>query len=583
MRSAADNPGVGALPMTRAEMVARGWSECDVILITGDAYVDHPAFGVALIGRWLEKLGYRVGLLAQPNPENPADFLTLGPPRLCWGITAGNVDSELARLTVMRKRRRDDPYSAGGRAGARPRNASIVYTGCARRACKGVPVVLGGIEASLRRLPYYDYWTDRVRRSLLFDAKADILIHGMAERALAEFLQYLRDGRDWCGLPGTASLVKDGREFPDAVPLPAYEEIADPHPAGLRRFMEMAQLVERYHLTPNGTRALVQRCGNRQMALFPPAAPLSSAELDTLYNLPFTRRPHPRYAGRRIPAWDMIKHSLTTHRGCYGACRFCALRVHQGARISSRSHANIIAEAHRLVRQPGFDGTITDLGGPSANMYASECARDFDCRRPAGACVHPGVCRNLRVNHRALTALLRDVRAVPGVRHAFIASGIRCDLALLPGGTEWLRDLLRHGHIGGRLKIAPEHMLDGVLRHMGKPPVAVYRRFVELFKTLTRTAGARVSLREYFISGHPGCTTADMEELARCLKEAGLQPEQVQDYYPAPLTISAAMFYTGLDPRTMQPLYVARSDREKARQRSLLLGRRTGRSKNAIK
>lgn len=586
------------LPMTTAEMRQRGWSECDVILITGDAYVDHPAFGCALIGRWLEFLGYRVGVIARPDPRRVEDFRVLGRPRLCWGITAGNLDSELALLTVMRKRRRDDPYAPGGLAGARPRNASIVYTACARQAFKGVPVVLGGVEASLRRFPYYDFWTDRVRRSILLDAKADILVYGMAERALNTVMQRLAGGKALAGLPGTAVIFNQKPALPPgaALDLPAFEDVSRADDAGRRQFMEMARLIEDRHLAPAaacacspGTGAakdtaagslppdmrapvLLQACGARWLAVYPPAAPLTTAEMDQIYRLPFTRRPHPAYQGRRIPAFDMIKHSITTHRGCYGACRFCALRAHQGANISSRSIDGIIAEIRRLSASPDFDGVITDVGGPSANMFASVCAHRAPCRQPAGSCVHPAVCRNLRVNHTALIKLLRAARAVPGVKHVFIASGIRFDLALQPGGEQWLRELLACGHIGGRLKIAPEHVVDKVLRLMGKPASAEYRRFVKLYRELAQAAGVSAGLREYFISGHPGCTMDDMRQLATYLRSAGLHPEQVQDYYPAPMTLSAAMFYSGLDPATMQPIHIPRSDREKALQRALLLG-----------
>ncbi|MGI6086344.1 MAG: DUF3362 domain-containing protein [Kiritimatiellia bacterium] len=587
------------LPMTAAEMRERGWAECDIILITGDAYVDHPSFGCALIGRWLEFLGYRVGVIARPNPQRVEDFRVLGRPRLCWGITAGNVDSELALLTVMRKRRRDDPYAPGGLAGARPRNASIVYTACARQAYKGVPVILGGVESSLRRFPYYDFWTDRVRRSILFDAKADVLVYGMGERALAAVMQRLAAGQDYRGVAGTAAIFNQKPTLPPdaAIELPSFEEISCADDAGRRRFMEMARLIEARHLPPAVAGAacigaadvqaespgcphshapvLLQACGTRWLAVYPPAAPLTTAEMDQLYSLPFTRRPHPHYHGQRIPAFDMIKNSVTIHRGCYGACRFCALRVHQGANISSRSISSISSEIQRMAASPGFDGVITDMGGPSVNMFGSTCALGAPCRKPAGSCVYPTICRNLRVNHPALIKLLRIARAVPGVRHVFIAGGVRCDLALLPGGKEWLRELVEHGHVGGRLKIAPEHIVDSVLDCMGKPPLEVYQRFVALFKEQARAVGARVGLTEYFISGHPGCTVDDMRKLVAYLKAAGLRPEQVQDYYPAPMTMSAAMFYTGLDPATMQPIHIPRSDREKAQQRALLLGRFT--------
>ncbi len=554
------------LPMTRQEMEKRGWSECDIVLITGDAYVDHPAFGAALIGRWLERLGYRTGIIAQPDVRRVEDFRALGRPRLFWGITAGNLDSELAQLTVMRKLRRDDAYSPDGRAGPRPSNACITYTACARHAFKGVPVVLGGLEASLRRFAYYDYWTDRVRRSILFDAKADILVYGMGERAVAELASRLKQGRAWNDIPGTAVVAAAQASLQDAEELSPYEEVSDPSGKGRQAFMRMALMIDR---NLHRQRGLAQRHGVRWLLAHPPAAPLAPNEMDSVYDLPFTRRPHPVYGRARIPAFDMIRDSITTHRGCFGGCAFCAIAVHQGSVISSRSEANILREVESLVRSPGFGGTISDLGGPTANMYGMVC-RLGRSGCDGRSCVFPDICPNLNTNTLPMLRLLRAVRSAQGVKHVFVSSGVRYDLAAEDPGEVWLTELVTH-HVGGRLKIAPEHVSPDVLALMRKPELAVYRKFSERFFELTRQAGKNYELVEYFISGHPGCTSKDMIELAQYMRQARIKPEQVQDYYPAPLTLSAAMYYTGLDPRTLQPIPVARSDREKADQRALLL------------
>ncbi len=554
------------LPMTRREMEERGWTECDVVLVTGDAYVDHPAFGAALIGRWLECLGYRVGIIAQPDVRRVDDFRALGRPRLFWGITAGNLDSELAQLTVMRKRRRDDAYSPHGRAGLRPPNACIAYTACVRHAFKGVPVVLGGLEASLRRFAYYHYWTDRVRRSILFDAKADILVYGMGERAIAELASRLQAGRAWNDIPGTAVAAVSRESLKDAEELPSFEEVADPSPKGRQAFMRMALMIERNFPRRRG---LVQRHGARWLVAHPPAAPLAPDEMDSVYDLPFTRCPHPSYGQARIPAFDMIRDSITTHRGCFGGCAFCAIAAHQGGVISSRSEGNILREVELLARSPGFGGTISDLGGPTANMYGMACRLGRGgCE--GRTCLFPDVCRNLDANTGPMRKLLRAVRSVKGVKHVFVSSGVRYDLALADPGEAWLMELVAQ-HVGGRLKIAPEHVSPDVLALMRKPSLAAYRRFVERFFDLARRGGKNYELVEYFISGHPGCAPSDMIEQAQYLRKARVKPEQVQDYYPAPLTISAAMYYTGLDPRTLNPIPVARSDREKADQRALLL------------
>ncbi|MBU0716161.1 MAG: YgiQ family radical SAM protein [Verrucomicrobia bacterium] len=568
IQSAASHGPSTPLPMTRHEMDQRGWDACDIVLITGDAYVDHPSFGAALVGRWLEYLGYRVGIIAQPDPLSIATFRELGKPRLFWGITAGNLDSELANLTIMRKLRRDDPYSPGGRAGRRPRNASIIYTACARHAFKGVPVVLGGVEASLRRFAYYDYWTDRVRRSLLFDAKADIIVYGMAERAMAELAWRAWEGKPWHGIRGTAEYLNTISDLAAVKELPSYENVAAPTPDGRRAFMEMARLIEA-ETDPQSGGILVQRHGNRWLVAHPPAPPLATEEMDLIYSLPFTHRPHPSYGKDRIPACDMIKDSVTIHRGCYGGCAFCAIGMHQGMTISSRSQKNVLREIERMTRTPDFHGTLSDLGGPTANMYGTGCRHSrSNCRRRS--CLYPELCPNMQTDPAAFTKLLQAARQVPGVKHVFVSSGIRYDLALADKSEQWLRELIAH-HIGGRLKIAPEHIAERVLRAMRKPAASSYLRFLQRFRELCRDTGKPHDIVEYFISGHPGCTLGNMVELAQYLRQARIQPSQVQDFYPAPLTMAAAMYYTALDPETSQPIYVARTDREKGLQRALLL------------
>ncbi len=568
MTSNPKTAGPQPLPMSRKEMEVRGWDACDVILITGDAYVDHPAFGAALIGRWLESLGWRVGIIAQPNVRDVNAFRSLGRPRLFWGVTAGNVDSQLAHLTVMRKRRRDDPYTPGGKAGRRPPNASIIYTACARHAFKGVPVILGGLEGSLRRFAYYDYWTDRIRRSILLDTKADLLVYGMGERAIAEVARRLDAGLPLHNIRGTAEVCRSLDALSNPVLLPAFEEVSAPPPEGHVAFLEMTRIIYR-HLGPSDDRPLAQRHGARWAVIHPPALPLTTEEMDRLYNGPFTRAPHPSYGKQRIPAFEMIRDSVSTHRGCYGGCSFCAIAVHQGAVISSRSQDNILQEIRRMSRQPQFSGVITDLGGPTANMYRTGCRLGL-ARCHHRGCLYPDVCPNLLADHGPQLRLLAAAANIPGVRHVFVSSGIRHDLALSPGAKGYL-DFLCRGHLSGRLKIAPEHVAAGPLRAMRKPDTTVRQKFLDRFQAACRKAGVTIPVVEYFISGHPGCTLSDMIELAQCLRAAGLKPDQVQDFYPAPLTPAAAMYYTGLDPFTGKPVYVPRSDREKALQRALLL------------
>jgi uncharacterized radical SAM protein YgiQ len=571
-------------------MDARGWDQCDIILVTGDAYVDHPSFGAPLIGRWLESRGYRVGIIAAPDPANVEAFRVLGPPRLFWGVTAGNLDSQLARLTVMRKRRRDDPYLPEGQGDLRPPNATIVYVTKVRQAFKTEvrsqksevrsplseisylkstinnqqsppPVIIGGIEASLRRFPYYDYWTDSVKRSILFDSKADLLVYGMGEQAIAEVARRLDHKEPLSGIPGTAEIRSQKSEIPN---LKSFENVS----ANKDDFALMTRVIM-LNSASDTPATLVQPQGDRLLVVHPPAPPLSTATLDEIYSLPFTRHPHPFYGKAKIAAYDMIKDSITTHRGCYGSCAFCAIATHQGKTIVSRSRDNILNEVRRLVTRPDFHGTLSDLGGPTANMYGTRCRNGgAHCKRPG--CLAPSLCPHLETDSGPQLELLRATRKLPGVNHVFITSGIRFDLALAQEPLSYIEELAQH-HVCGRLKIAPEHIAENVLRLMGKPTVATYRQFVRRFTESSARAGKPQQIVEYFISGHPGCTLADMIDLALYLKRENIRAEQVQDFYPAPLTVAAAMFHTGQDPMTGEQVYVARTDHEKALQRALLL------------
>lgn len=554
-----------ALPINREEMAARGWGQCDIILVSGDAYVDHPSFGVPLIGRVLEELGYRVGIIAQPQTVD--DFRVLGAPLLCWGISAGNIDSQLMRQTIMRRPRRDDPYSPGGQAGLRPANASIVYTSLARQAYKGVPVILGGIEASLRRFAYYDFWSEKVKRSLLFDAKADLIVFGMGERPIAEIARRLRTGEELKGIPGCAEIRTD-ISGENTMELPTYENVSTVDDAGKRAFAEMTRLIHLY-CDSASKYSLLQRHGDRWLWASRAALPLSGDELDAVYDLPFTRQPHPCYAENRIPAYEMIKDSITTHRGCYAGCSFCAIGAHQGTKISSRSEENILQEIRHVTNSKDFHGTVSDLGGPTANMYGTGCSLGRT-RCLDRSCLFPKVCKNLHTDHTPLMHLMRSARNLPKVKHLFVTSGIRCDLATTPAAKGYIAELARY-HVGGRLKIAPEHVAEEVLTAMRKSDAKPYQRFVSEFLSSSCQAGKNQQVVEYFMSGHPGCTLAHMIELAEYLQRKNILPEQVQDYYPVPLTLAAAMFYTGLDPLTGEGIYVARTASEKAQQRALLL------------
>ncbi|MEZ4472862.1 MAG: YgiQ family radical SAM protein [bacterium] len=575
------------LPTTRADLDARGWDAVDIVIVSGDAYVDHPAFGPVLIARFLEGRGFRVGLIAQPDWQSPDAFTALGRPRLFFGVTAGNLDSMLNRLTAQKKNRSADQYSPGGETGLRPDRATIVYAQRCREAYRDVPIVLGGIEASLRRIAHYDYWSDKVRRSILLDSKADLLIFGMGERPVWEVarrlragepIETLRDVRGTAWLVGRDELARleadPSRYVPDGKPviLPSYEEVSTSTEAYARMSRQF-----QHETNPGNARPLVQRHGDRGVYFNPPAFPLDDGDgagrpeavaMDELYDLPFNRAPHPRYTAP-IPAFETVKHSVTLMRGCFGGCTFCSITEHEGRIIQSRSAESVLREVRALRRMGDFRGTITDLGGPTANMYKMKCKSaqiESACRRLS--CVHPGVCENLQTDHGPLIDVMQQVREAEGVKHVFIASGVRYDLAELD--PTYVAELARH-HVGGQLSVAPEHVSPRVLDKMKKPGIAAYERFTEMFSCASKEAGKEQYEIPYFISGHPGCTLEDMVDLALWLKAQGYRPRQVQDFIPTPMSVASAMYYTGLDPLTMKPVPVARGLREKKLQKALLL------------
>jgi uncharacterized radical SAM protein YgiQ len=557
-------------------MAARGWDELDILIVNGDAYVDHPAFGGALIGRFLEKRGFRVGMIAQPAWDAPADIMRMGAPRLMVGITAGNLDSMLNKLTAQKKVRGEDQYSPGGRTGLRPNRASLVYANLCRQAFPGVAIVLGGIEASLRRIAHYDYWSDKVRRSILLDAKADLLIFGMGERPVWEVADRLRKGEkiaDIRDVRGTAVVKRKG-EWEDTprsryvtdgqtLFLPSYEEVSESKAA----FSAMSRAFQ-HETNPGNGRPLLQPHGVEAVYFNPPARPLETSEMDELYDLPFTRVPHWAY-GEKIPAYETVKHSIVAMRGCFGGCTFCSITEHEGRVIQSRSAESILREVRALRRMDDFRGTITDIGGPTANMYKMTCKDEkieSACRRLS--CVHPGVCENLVTDHDPLLDVLKRARSEPGIKKVFVASGVRYDLA--ERSPEFIREMARH-HTGGQLSVAPEHSNKDVLDKMKKPGIESYERFADEFQCQSQAAGKEQHLVPYFISGHPGSRLEDMVDLAIYLKKNGMRPRQVQDFIPTPMSMATSMYYTGLDPFTGEAVYTAREMHEKRLQKALLL------------
>jgi uncharacterized radical SAM protein YgiQ len=603
------------LPMSRTEMELRGWDELDVLLVTGDAYVDHPSFGMAVIGRALEAAGFRVGIVAQPDWTKPDDFTVMGAPRLFVGVTAGAMDSMVANYTANRKPRHDDAYSPGGQSGRRPNYASIVYTNVVRHAFPGVPVVLGGIEASLRRFAHYDYWKDRVRRSILLDSKADLIVSGMGEVTIVEIACRLKAGQSLERIPGTVVSIPESaltdEETHRAILLDDYEVVSESamHFLKMSVALEKALVCGRTGTQPGQKTALnlvVQRHGDRLVVEWL-APPMTPRQLDAAYSWPYQRRAHPSYK-QKIPALNPVQFSVVSHRGCFGGCSFCALSVHQGRHVVSRSPESILTEIQRLTQHPDFHGTISDVGGPTANMYGmsgfdkSVCAA---CRRPS--CLHPAVCPNLNTAHGPHLSLLRRALEIEGVEHLFVASGIRYDLLQEVPELETVPDrvverrkenmaekkarlrvmhqreekkrqeneaymqlLVRH-LVGGHLSVAPEHVTRSVLTLMRKPSIQVYEAFAERFEEMSRAIHKKQYLTPYFIASFPGSTEEDMRALMRFLKLSGRKLQQIQDFLPCPMTLAAAMYHSELDYRDMRHLYVAKSHMEREHQRALLL------------
>ena len=556
----------GFLPMTRAEMDALGWDELDVLIITGDAYVDHPSFGAAVIGRVLENQGYRVGIVAQPDWTQPGSIEVMGKPRLFVGVTAGNLDSMLSNYTAARHKRKEDVYSEGGIPGKRPNHASMVYSQMARRSFPGVPVVLGGMEASMRRVAHYDYWEDKLRPSILADAKADVLVYGMAEHAIREIASRLKAGRrDYSGIPGTALFLgakaTAALDLKGAIVLPSWEELQ----ADKRHILRLTKVVEAQQ-TPFSGKHLVQMHGNRAVWMEPPAMPLNTAELDALYELPFQRLAHPSYK-EPVPGFATIKDSVIVSRGCAGGCTFCGLGFHQSKFLSSRSIESVLKEIRRITELGSFRGTISDLGGPTANLYAARNGHTDACKkchRPS--CLWPTICPHFEINEGPQLELLRKTSAQPGVKHVFVQSGIRMDVALRT--PEYTKELVQK-HVSGHMKVAPEHMNPDVLRRMRKP-AGDFPAFMDKFFELSEQAGKEQYLVPYFISSFPGCTEKEMGAVEQFLKKENWNLQQVQDFIPLPMTGAAAMYVSGLDINSEKPIDVVKNAGDRERQKRML-------------
>lgn len=563
------------LPTTRDEMRKLGWNHVDVILVTGDAYVDTPYSGTAVIGQVLLKHGFRVAVLSQPDVNDPNAFRALGEPRLYWGISAGCVDSMVANYTATGRRRHQDDFTPGGENNRRPDRAVIAYANAVRAAFKPArPIVIGGIEASLRRIAHYDFWSDKVRRPVICDAKADILSYGMGERSMVQLAEAIRDGADWHGIRGICYLTSKDPPA-DAVALPSFADVSAKTDDGRRAFLKAHRLFAA-NQEPVTAKTLVQQVDLRWLVHNPPTLPLETDELDAVHDIPYMLDAPPSIRAQGpIRALDTVRFSVTTHRGCYGNCRFCAITVHQGRRVVSRSQKSIVDEVARFTQHPKFRGVVADVGGPTANMYGFDCPRKAKLGAcPDKECLFPSCCPALKPDHGPQLGLLKKLRDLPGVRHIFVASGIRPDLVAADArnGCEYVAALAKY-HVSGQLKLAPEHVVDHVLAAMGKPGVKTLLKFKEQFDNVSRRLGRKQFLTYYFIAAHPGCTEADMRELKRfATQNLKLNPEQVQIFTPTPLTAATAMYYTGLDPDTGRPVYVERGLGGKQRQKDVLTG-----------
>jgi uncharacterized radical SAM protein YgiQ len=558
------------LPVSQADLKKRGWSQCDFVYIIGDAYVDHPSFGHAIISRVLEDAGYKVGILSQPDWRDERSILALGEPRLGYLVTGGNMDSMVNHYAVSKKHRARDAYTPGGVMGKRPDYATVVYCNLIRRTFPRIPILIGGIEASLRRLAHYDYWSDKIKRSILLDSQADLLLYGMGERSIVEAANALNDGmdvRDITWIDGTVFKTKAPNPELPALYLPSYAELQQ----NRRRYAE-SFAVQYRNTDPFTAQRLVEPYGEHEFVVQnPPQKPLSQQEMDRVYDLPYCRTYHPSYEKLGgVPAIEEIEFSLVSNRGCFGACSFCALTFHQGRIIQARSQDSILREAEAMTKSPGFKGYIHDVGGPTADFRQPACPKQLTkgaC--PDRQCLFPAPCKNLVADHSDYLSLLRKLRRLPGVKKVFIRSGIRFDYLLADKNDAFFRELVKY-HISGQLKVAPEHVSDEVLAVMGKPRHSVYLRFLEKYEALNREAGKKQFVVPYLMSSHPGCTMAEAVKLAEYLRDTGHNPEQVQDFYPTPSTLSTVMYCTGLDPRTMKPVYVPTNPHEKAMQRALI-------------
>lgn len=558
------------LPTSREDMEKRGWEQCDFVYVIGDAYVDHSSFGHAIISRHLEAHGYKVGIISQPDWKEDASIAVLGEPRLAFLVSSGNMDSMVNHYTVNKKRRSSDSYTPGGVAGKRPDYAAVVYSNLIRRTFKKTPIILGGIEASLRRLAHYDYWSDKVKRSVLLDAGADMISYGMGEHSIVEIADALASGmdvKDITYVPGTVYRTREGADIYNACELPSFEEVSGDKKKYAESFMMQYENTDSFTARP-----LVERYPGKVLVVQnPPAAPLAVQEMDDIYAYPYAGAEHPKYREcGGVPAVQEVRFSLTSCRGCFGGCNFCALTFHQGRTIQARSHGSIIAEAEKMTAGKQFKGYIHDVGGPTANFRRPSC----DKQREHGVCVkkqclYPKPCANMKAEHKDYIALLRKLRKLPKVKKVFVRSGIRFDYVMADRDDTFLRELCEH-HISGQLRVAPEHVSDVVLHAMGKPEHKVYESFLRRYEKVNRKTGKAQYAVPYLMSSHPGSTLKEAVELAEYVRDLGYMPEQVQDFYPTPGTISTCMYHTGLDPRTMKPVYVPKSRHEKAMQRALI-------------
>ena len=568
------------LPTTKKEVVERGWDQLDVILFTGDAYIDHPSFGAAVIGRVLEAEGLRVAIVPQPNwQDDLRDFKKLGTPRLFFAVTSGNMDSMVNHYTANKRKRSDDAYTAGGQANKRPDYATVVYSNILKDLYPDTPLIIGGIEASLRRVTHYDYWENKLKPSILLDSKADVLFYGMGEKSLIEFVRLIQKGIDpknLTNIPQTAFLTDSGSTYPtqkkwNTIDLHSHEECLEDKKKFAKNFMHVEEESNKAEANK-----IIQNINHQQVVVNPPWPPLEEKEIDQFFDFPFTRLPHPKYRTKApIPAYEMIRHSINIHRGCFGGCTFCTISAHQGKFIASRSQQSVLKEVDQVTQMPDFKGYISDLGGPSANMYKMKGIHEEicnKCKRPS--CIFPTVCKNLDIDHQPMLDLYREVRKHPDVKKAFIGSGIRYDMILheTKDGTvnknnmNYLREVVKH-HVSGRLKVAPEHTSDDVLKIMRKPSFSLFYKLNKVFHQINKQEGLNQQLIPYFISSHPGCKNVDMANLAADTKQLDFKLEQVQDFTPTPMTLATVIFYTGFHPYTMEEVFTAKSKEEKMAQR----------------